>query len=160
MNKVEALHASLGRFLLAWADLEVGVDLLVLSLRQAMSSEQRKARLPHQLAAKIAFLRDRVEVLVEPPKRQNAIKDLLLEVERLAVTRHDFVHGAAIDRRVGKVSATVTVARLLQPDGRPRRPPIRVTTAQINETADRVYALGDRLFDVVQAVDDAPRAIH
>ena len=84
---------------------------------------------------------------------------LLDEIDALSDTRHDFVHGAMIEHRIGRISVTATMGRILQPHGKKRRKPIKVTTKQITETADSVHQLADRMFDLVQELDAMPQEI-
>jgi hypothetical protein len=159
LNKVEKFYSALGRFLVAWADLEVGIDLFVLSVRQNASPTLVGAKIPHQLAGKLHFARERIPKLAILQARKAEIATLLDEIDALSDTRHDFVHGAMIEHRIGRISVTATMGRILQPHGKNRRKPIKVTTKQITETADSVHQLADRMFDLVQELDATPQEI-
>jgi hypothetical protein len=146
-KKVETYYIALGRFVTVWADVEVFLDLLVLILRK----DERK--LPHQLSRKIAFINRQLKVSQSP--HATAIMRLVGEIDGLADTRHDYVHGSMIVHTVTRSNLTVTLARLLQPQKQSRRPPAKVTAEQITDTADRLYKIGDELLELVAAVNAA-----
>lgn len=152
MNKTQAFDAALGRFVRVWADLEVGLDLLALSLREKIAPDRRR-KISHQLSGKIEFVRQQTELLDPVQRWKPVIITLLDEIDAVSETRHDFVHGAIFRSHIGKPYVTVMMARILQPPSRKRRPPVNVTTKQLTETADFVFGLGDRMFDLVQALD-------
>ena len=151
-EKVREFHAALGRFVLAWADLEFGLDTLVMETRWLGTPEIRATKLHHQLAEKLKFVRKHVNTIEAIRPREAEITLLLNEIKALVETRHDFVHSAALQYRIGKVSVTVLMGRWLQPDNKPRRDPVRVTTKQINETADKIGRLSTRMDDLLGAL--------
>lgn len=142
--KLDALYVAVGRFVLTWADIEMYLDLLVLKLRKSQKN------IPHQLAPKIKFARRHLEPL-NTSIAQQALR-LLKEIEELAETRHDYIHGARIGHAVRNSKLSVTLGRMLQPKSRPRRMPIKVTAAEIEKTTDRLYAIGGELLDVLDGL--------
>jgi hypothetical protein len=77
MNKTHAFHAAVRQFVVSWADLEYGLDLLMLLTRA------RGQKAPHQLSGKICFLRQQAEALPHLQEHKKPIVALLGEVERL-----------------------------------------------------------------------------
>jgi hypothetical protein len=134
MNKVQAFHAAVGQFVVAWADLEQGLDFLVLLI--ARTPGQRLERAPHQLSAKISFIRRRLDVVAHLQEGKTGIVAFLDEVQALGQTRHDLVHGAA-NQHFGRLSSKVTFTRLLQPP-KELRPEATMSISEIVKIADRV----------------------
>jgi hypothetical protein len=140
-TKIDALYRALGRFILTWAEVELYLDLLVLVLRDGEKT------LPHTLGSKIKFARKNLQ----PLKSSHAKVSLRLigEIEQLANTRHDYIHGARIGFVLSRSELSVTLGRFLQPPSLPRRTPIKVTAANIEETSNRLYAIGGELLDAL-----------
>ena len=149
MNKVQAFHAAVGQFIVAWADLEHGLDFLV--LLSARTSGERSGKVPHQLSGKIFFIRKRVHAIPHLREHEEGLTALLDEVQGLGQTRHDFVHGAAI-QRFGRKLSNVTFTRLLQPPKQERRPESMVSIAEIVQAADRVHELGNQIWDLLEGM--------
>jgi hypothetical protein len=147
MNKVQAFHAAVGRFIVAWADLEHGLDFLVLI--SARAPGRLSGKVPHQLSGKISFIRERVDVIAHLQEHKTEVIALLDDVQGLGQTRHDFVHGAAI-QHFSRMSSNVTFTRLLQPPKQERRPDTMVSIAEIVKTADRVHELGNKVWDFLE----------
>jgi hypothetical protein len=74
------------------------------------------------------------------------------EIDGLADTRHDYVHGSVAGRVIRRSKLTVTLGSLLQPPKKPHRPPVKVTTVQIENLANRLHEIGDELLDLAEAV--------
>ena len=80
----------------------------------------------------------------------NKCTNLLDEIEALAETRHDLIHGAAMIRRFDRNKpAAATFVRLFSSYQRLDR---TMTTAEIIGIAERVGRLGDRVWDMVETV--------
>jgi hypothetical protein len=125
------------------------LDLLVIVMA--------KPDLPHQLSAKTAIVRRKLAASQSP--HASAILQLVDDIDALADTRHDYVHGAMIGHAVTRSNLTVTLATLLQPRGKkPRRKPTKVTAEQITDTADRLYRIGGELLELVAAIHDERRS--
>jgi hypothetical protein len=88
LSPKEEFHAAIGRFVLEWAGLEFCLDLLLLAARSRDKATQRKPKLPHQFAAKIALIRSETKEL--DSAHQAVISDLLDDISSYADTRHDF----------------------------------------------------------------------
>ena len=149
LSPLNEFYTAIGRFALEWAGLEICLDLLLLRIRSKREATERKSKLPHQFAEKIAEIRSEAKEL--DSAHRAAITDLLDEISSYAETRHDFVHGGIIDHYIEQGIITATLARLLQPPRRPRRKPVKVTAPQITEISDRIHGLGDRLLDIAGA---------
>ncbi len=150
--RFKAFYAAIGRFVLSWADLEIGLDLLVLIMR-SMEEDHHDKKLPHNLEPKIAFVRCRADKLKSLNAQRSDIIKILDEIASLADTRHAFVHGAVIKSYVERSAISATITRLLQPKNRPRRKPVKVTTAEINKISNSVRALSERLLDMAEAIN-------
>jgi hypothetical protein len=133
-RKMEAIYAALGRFVLAWADLESGIDLLFLNLRLRLPKGEEYYKPEFQLSAKIKIIRRFLPKLRLKRGRDAIIADVLVDVELIANTRHEYVHGAMIGRDVEATPATATLSRILTPGGRIQAP-VTVTAKKIRDTA-------------------------
>jgi hypothetical protein len=151
-KKIHEFHAALGRFVLAWTDLEFGLDTLVVETWRLCTPESRPKKFDHQLDKKLKFVRQRVKTTDALKPREPQITLLLDEIDALVATRHDYVHNAALQHRIGKESITVWMGRWLQPENKPRRDPVTVTTKQMDETADKIVGLGTRMDDLIEAL--------
>lgn len=152
MAKIDEFYHAIGRFVITWAELERYLDVLLLVIFRRLNPHERNATLPHQLSAKIRYIRRALRADVIAPERRDAIFKLLNEIEALADTRHDFVHGAPTHRLLKRGSRTLTFARFLQPSGRPRRSAVKVTAAQINDVSDRLWDLSDDLLSAAEGI--------
>jgi hypothetical protein len=159
LDKQDAFHAALGRFLLAWADVEFGLDHIVLLTPEIQNKQHKRKHLPHQLAAKIGYVKEQCELLAPLRRRKVEIETVLGEIEGLAVTRHDLVHGAVIDQWEGRISVTAMMGRHLQPPNK-KRPIVRVTTKEIIETALRTEALANRVSMLWESLTLEPEFSH
>jgi hypothetical protein len=146
----DEFYEAIGRFALTWAHLEICLDLLLLTTRINEANRHEPKRLPYQLKAKIKKLRSQIQTISGP--QQVAITELLNEICTLADTRDDFIHGGIIDFYAEQGVLAVTLARLLQPSGRDRRKPRKVSAPDIIEVSDRIWELAGRLLDCAEAV--------
>jgi hypothetical protein len=154
-KKIKELHAAIGRFVLAWADVELGLDLLVIiSHRQSDRSQSRQR---HELREKIKFIRSKANNLPSLNPFRSTIHELIDEIEGISDARNDYVHGAAIGHMIERSILSITMGRLLQPAKGLRRKPIRVTALQIARTSDRLHTIGGRLLDIVEGVNNIGR---
>jgi hypothetical protein len=145
-RKLVSFYAAIGRFVLTWAEVETFLDLLVIVLRGSSQS------LPHQLSGKLRFVRVALQSETAAPYARDVLP-LIDEIEALADTRHDYVHGSIIAHAIEQSALTVTMGRLLQPPSKPRRKPVAVTMVQITRTADRLHEIGDQLLDLVDRLN-------
>jgi len=159
-RKLEALYAAIGRFVIVWADLELILDLLVLTLRNLQDPLHRKPTIPHSLGKKLSFVRSIAQTLPSVRSHLAEIASLLDEIGSLADTRHDYVHGAVVGHSLERSAIRVTMGRMLQPVNRPRRKTVKVTAAEIARTADHIYNLGGRLLDLVAELNSLARSVQ
>lgn len=145
-SKMRSLYAAIGRFTLTWADVETYLDVLVLKLRQPT-----ERRLPHQLAEKIKFVRTAIQAERAAPYAKDA-RSLIDEIEALAETRHNYIHGSRIGHSVERSVLSVTLGRLLQPPKKARGKPVYVTAAEIEKTTDHLYELGGKMLDLLDQI--------
>jgi hypothetical protein len=144
-SKIRSFHAAIGRFVLTWAEVETYLDLLVLKLRKP------DQKLPHQLAGKIQFIRAALQTERGRGYEKEASK-MIDEIEGLADTRHDYVHGSRIGFSVERSVLHVKLGRLLQPTSKPRRKAVQVTAAEIENTTSRLYEVGGELLDLLESM--------
>lgn len=149
-RKLETYYAALGRFVTVWAEVELFLDLLVVILA--------KPHLPHQLSGKLSIIRKKLKDSQSPHSK--TILALLDEIEALAETRHDYVHGSIVAQIATRSELMVTLARLLQPRTKPRRKPAKITAAQIHSTANRLHDIGGELLALVEAVNHDRKTIY
>jgi hypothetical protein len=145
MNKEQAFYAAVGTFVISWGDMEYGLNFLAHLIRR-LSPVQRSQRVPQQLCRKIDFVKERIDALADA----NEWINLLDQIETIAETRHDLIHGAAIVRRFDRNKpAKVTFDRLFPSRRQPDR---TMTTEEIIEIAERVGRLGDRVWDMIDGI--------
>ncbi|MEZ5890490.1 MAG: hypothetical protein R3D52_09750 [Xanthobacteraceae bacterium] len=145
MNKEQAFHAAVGRFVISWGDMENGLDFLALLIRRHFPV-RRHQKAPQKLCEKIDFLKKQVDSLADV----NECANLLDQIKTLAKTRHDLIHGAAIIWRFDRNKpAKVTFDRFFSARRQPDR---TITTEEIIEIAERVGCLGDRVWDMVDGI--------
>lgn len=153
MAKLDEFYKAVGRFVITWAELELYLDLLLLVIRKQLDQDTREASVPHQLSAKVRFIRRSLNAHAVATDQRDALISLLDEIDSLADTRHDFVHGALIHGRLlRRGQRTLTFGRLLQPAGRPRRSPVRVTATHVNEVSDRLWEMSDELLSAAERI--------
>lgn len=109
--KTKSFNAAIGRFVLEWAGLELGVDLLVVILARPLSSN----KFPHEIKTKLNLIESNATTLGLPQTAKRHLLSLIKEIKSLVPVRHDYVHGAMISHTFTKSNLTVTLARLLQP---------------------------------------------
>ena len=85
------------------------------------------------------------------------IYKLIDEIQNLSETRHDYVHGAAMEYDVEQFTLSVKMGRLLQPLKKPRRKLIKVTASQIRQISDRLHEIGGELLDLAAVIDRIDR---
>ena len=74
------------------------------------------------------------------------------EIDAIAETRHDYVHGGVVRHAFKRSRLIVTLERIVQPPRKPRRAPAKVTAAQLKTGAEKLRAVGDFLIDLAQAI--------
>jgi hypothetical protein len=157
VNKIDAFHAAVGRFVIEWNSLELCLDLLVLSARHP-----RSGRLGHQLKDKLVFLKTCANRRPDLAPHATSLGELADEICALSTQRHDYLHGAVIDFTKQTRPLVVTMGRMLQPRGKPpgstRRAPVKVTTRLLKTAADRARQLGDRVLDLADVINQLPQS--
>ena len=106
-SELERFYAAMGRFVIAWADMEHCLDLVLLNGRKL------KSPLPHQLSEKTNFVRKALAPVISPTNGTSVLR-LIDEIDELAPTRHDYVHGAVIGHDIVRSKLAVSLARMLQ----------------------------------------------
>ena len=144
-SKLEQFYIAMGRFVIAWADMELCLDLVVLNGRNL------KSPLPHQFSDKTKFVRE-ILIPVLSPTHATSVLRLTNEIDDLAPTRHDYVHGAVIGHDIARSKLTVSLARMLQPSKKPRRKTTKVTAPELLAIAGRLREIADKLLDLAEAI--------
>jgi hypothetical protein len=153
----EEFYTAIGRFIIAWSSLEVYLDVLLLKIRLRHDEANRPGKLPHQFFGKIECIQSFVSGLKPPVSAHRAaICNLLVEIKRYSETRHDYVHGTLIAHCIDRGTITATFARLLQPSRRTPRRPMKATAAKIREDSNQIHRFGDRLLDILEALNEKP----
>jgi hypothetical protein len=142
-SELRSFYAAIGRFILMWADVENYLDLFVLMIRKPTDH-----RLPHQLAGKIKFVRDRLQ-FEQTANAPEALK-IIDEIDGLANTRHDYIHGGRIGHSIEGAVLFMKLGRWLQPPNRPRRKTVQVSAAEVEEITDRLRELGSKMLDLLE----------
>lgn len=145
MRQLENFRAALGEFVLKWSDMELCLDLLLLSSRDR--NERRK--LPHEIAAKLKQLRKHAE-RSELAQQRSAIIQLASDIETMTTQRHDYVHGAALEMFEKQHPMTVMMGRMLQPKNRERQRPVKVTSRMLRDAAHMAFTYGTRALDLAE----------
>jgi hypothetical protein len=146
----QEFFAAIGRFAVTWAGLEFCLDLLLLSIMSRHGNSQQEVKFPYQLRDKIALARSKIADF--DSDHRAAISELLNEIWSYADNRHDFIQGGMVNYYIEEGVITATLWRLLQPRGRARRKPVKVTALEITLTSDRIHSLGDRLLNIAQTL--------
>ena len=79
-SELERFYAAMGRFVIAWADMEHCLDLVLLNGRKL------KSPLPHQLSEKTNFVREVLASVISPTNATSVLR-LIDEIDKLAPTR-------------------------------------------------------------------------
>ena len=109
----DELHASIGRFVLTWAEVELDLDLLVLIPRRLSLRSDIKPR--HELSEKIKFIRSEGATNPRLSAFRSIIERATNEIRLLSDTRLLRCHGAAFKYAIKRHNPNVTMWRLLQP---------------------------------------------
>ena len=154
-KKIDKFHASIGRFVLTWAEVELDLDLLVLIVRRLSLRSDIEPR--HELSEKIKFIRSEgaTNPLLSPFR--SIIERATNEIRLLSDTRHDYVHGAAFKYAIEREILDAAMWKLLQPSKKPNRPPVKVTASLVDKTADRLDVIGGKLLDLAEAINHIDR---
>ena len=140
-TKVDALYTAIGKFVVAWATMEVCIDTSMLL------THSPKPKLAHQLSEKTKLVRQRLIPQLSEPLARETLR-LVDEIDALADTRYDYVHGAIIGHTFKRSNLTVTLGRLLKPPKNAARPSAKVTALQISRTADRLLEIYGQMLDL------------
>ena len=154
-NKIDEFRASIGRFVLTWAELELGPDLLVIIVRRLSLRSDIKHR--HELSEKITFLRSEGAANPLLSAYRSIIERVIDEIQLLSDTRHDYVHCVAFKYAIEKQILNIETWGLLQPSKAPRRSPIKVTASLVDKTADQLDVIGGKLLDLAEAINHINR---
>ena len=154
-KKIDEFHASIGRFVLTWAEVELDLDLLVLIVRRLSLRSDIEPR--HELSEKIKFIRSEGATNPRLSAFRSIIERATDEIRLLSDTRHDYVHGAAFKYAIERQILNVTMWRLLQPSKKPHRSPVKVTASLVDKTADQLDIIGGKLLDLAEAINHIDR---
>lgn len=139
-------YRSIGRLVVSWSFLEVGIDLLFLKLWN-MTGRSRYPNPDHNLSEKIKRCRSLLSDVSLGCSAE--LKEILDAADMLKLERHDVVHGSVIGHKVADGTLSVTQARLLQPPKKPRHSPKTRSSIDLDKASDEVDRLHGRLFDLL-----------
>lgn len=154
-KKIDKFHASIGRFVLTWAEVELDLDLLVLIVRRLSLRSDIEPR--QELSEKIKFIRSEGATNPRLSVFRSIIERATNEIRLLSDTRHDYVHGAAFDYAIERQIVAVAMWKLLQPSKKPNRSPVKVTASLVDKTADQLDIIGGKLLDLAEAINHIDR---
>jgi hypothetical protein len=136
----EELFGAIGRFVISWAHLELGLDCMVQASHVALGGKEIERNAPRALNRKLGYLRAVFKRLTVPEKAVQPHLELLDQIEAASETRHDIVHGATIE--MVERSGEVTLLRLLRKGDDLTQHKRSLTTEDILKAANEVQRLG------------------
>jgi hypothetical protein len=146
-KKLDDFQASIGRFVLTWAEVELDLDLLLLVVRRLSLRLENEPR--HELSEKMKFLRSEGATNPRLIAYRSTIERAIDEIQRLSGTRHDYVRLAAFEYAIRRQILNVTMWRLLQGSNKP----LKVTTTLVDKTAHQLDVIGGKLLDLAEAIN-------
>lgn len=151
----EEFSASVGTFILSWAELELWVDLIVLKISHLVTKPS--GNLKHQWSEKFQFV-NKHSHLIQDQVLSNKLRQQMLKANKLVDDRHDFIHAAAVERIIRKNSLNVTFARLLQPNKKDRRLPRQVSAEDIDNLTNKIQQVVDELVEIASSLSSSSGA--
>lgn len=129
---------AVGRLVLSWAVLEVGLDFCVVGVNRHHLDDETQTEVPRALRRKIDYLRRAFKVIPAMEGHRETFLGLLDDIVVASEQRHDLIHGF-IKEQIGD---DIRMIRLLRDvDGfRPRH--FTVTPATILREANHANKLG------------------
>jgi hypothetical protein len=147
-SRVHQLHASIGRFVLVWAEVELNLDMLVLIARR-LSLRSSVVEVLHDLTEKANFIRSEANSNPRLRLYRPIIERAVAQICRLSDTRHNYIHNTALNYTIRRRGLNVTMSGPIRLSTKARRSPAKV----INKTADQLEVISGKLFDVVEAMN-------
>lgn len=146
----EEFFGAIGRVVLSWAQLELGLDLSILAIRLDLGGDTIEPEAPRTLQRKLAFLRKAAKQLPGLVERRDEIIALAAAVRAESEGRHDLIHGVAMRHLPGGSEAAML--RLLRETSGPPAKAFVVTTTSLLERAVRAGKLASQSLALVTAL--------
>jgi hypothetical protein len=140
----EEFFGAIGRLIISWAHLELGLDCMVEVLYRGFKGNTIEPEMPRSLQRKITFLRS---VWKSQPIGADGIKGYLKFLDRVqaaAQTRHDIIHGVVIEQ-VEHSGEAVMLRAVRKRDGEIEKRQFHVTTVDILRAAREAQDLAGRI---------------
>jgi hypothetical protein len=135
----DAFFGSVGRVVVSWAQLELGLDFSIRTIRLHLGGKDIAPEPPRSLQQKLRFLRRAAVELPALSGLRDQILSMVPLIEVEAEHRHDLIHGVAFHHLSGESEAAM-VRLLRQTQG----PPVKAflaTTVSILRQAIRTSKL-------------------
>jgi hypothetical protein len=133
--------ACIGRLAVAWAHLEVGLEMMVSITRNLGGSEIEPER-PKALNRKLKYLRKYFNSIKSPDIGIQNYARLFDEIAAKSDFRHDIIHGALVERAAGE--GNTKLVRILHVENRLDPKPIQVDSHAILQAAKEAEALASK----------------
>ncbi len=141
----ESLYAAIGRFVVTWGLLELGVDTMIDFVHVNLQHVVREPERPRMLKTKIKYLRKHFRSIPMSDDVSGYYQTLLDKVRESSEFRHDVIHGAVVKHVAG--SGEASLVRLLYTDGDFEQKPIELSTETIQAKNDEAMKLASQLLN-------------
>jgi hypothetical protein len=148
----EKFFGAIGRLVISWAHLELGLDVMVEILYRGFNGNEIEAEMPRNLLRKITFLRAMFIKLLGEGEGSEGYRKFFDRVQAASQTRHDIIHGVVVEQVERSGEATIMRA-IRNRDGIIKRR-ISVTTHNILTAAVEAQKLGGNALYWVDVVVD------
>jgi hypothetical protein len=139
----EALFASIGRLVVTWGLLELGIDTMVDFIHVNLQHLVNEPERPRMLKVKVKYLRNHFRSLPMSDEAKGYYQTLLDRVLKASEFRHDIIHGAVVNHAAGTGEASLI--RLIHSSGDFEQKPVTVTVDAILRQNDEAAELASQL---------------
>ena len=148
----EAHFAAIGRLTISWAQIELGIDIVVILFHDGFGGHYIEKEVPWSLTRKIKFIRKCINQLEWLEPIGPRVLALLEDIEKTSEFRHDIVHGIVMEYTEG--SGEADMARLLRGQKPVAKKYFKVTTEQILREAVAAGKLAGRALKLATDLQD------
>ncbi len=141
----EALFAAIGRLVVTWGLLELGIDTMIDFIHVNLQHIVNEPERPRMLKRKIKYLRKHFRSLPMSEEACAYYQTLLDRVRESSEFRHDVIHGAVVNHAAG--SGEASLVRLIYTPGDFEQKPITVTVDAILSRNDEATELASQLLN-------------
>jgi hypothetical protein len=149
----ESFYTAVGHLAVAWASLEMLLDMLVITIHHALGGKDFEAVEPWALKRKIKYVRLCCEKIhrLEPYKQQ--LLPLMDKLTTASDTRHKIIHGRITSNPRG--AAIVKMVRRIRGGTKPfERVAYEISPQQIYKDVGVVLDLSDKLVPILETILD------